>query len=124
MIRCKIDNIKLQTWTYADPVTGRKFSFTLVNQDSSWNEANEVCTGRGARLVQPDSQEKIIFLTEKLRATKGFISSGAWLGVSRNSNETNQWLYTDGSEVNSTNWKSGRGILAVSISIRYIFLTN
>ena len=116
MMRCKINNIKLQTWTYAEPVTGKKFSFTLVNQESTWNEANGVCTGRGARLVQPDSQEKSIFLIEKLRTTKGFYSSGAWLGASRNSQETNQWLYTDGSEVVFTNWKSGRGILANSIN--------
>ena len=52
MMRCKINDIKLQTWTYADPGTAKKFSFTLVNQDSTWNEAKDACTARGARLVQ------------------------------------------------------------------------
>ena len=73
--------------------------------------------------MQPDSPGKSKFLIEKLTTIKGFISSGAWFGASRNSQEIYQWLYTDGSEVVFTNWKSGRDILANSIKmpIRYIF---
>ena len=109
-MQCKINNNKLQTWTYADPVTAKKFSFTLVNQDSTWNEAKDACTARGARLVQPDSHGKSIFLIEKLKTTKEFISSGVWFGASRNPQEVDQWLYTDGSQLSFTSWQSGGGI--------------
>ena len=71
--------------------------------------------------MQPDSHGKSIFLIEKLRTIKGFISSGAWFGASRNSREIYQWLYTDGSEVVFTNWKSGMGISANSINANKIY---
>ena len=109
--------IKIQVWTYDDPVTAKQYSFTLVNQVSTWAEAKDACTARGARLVQPDSHGKHIFLIEKLRTAEAFSNSGAWFGASRNPQEVSQWLYTDGSEVVFTKWKSGRHILFNSLTL-------
>ena len=76
-------------------------------QKSSWPEARDTCIARGGRLAQPDDQGKNQFLIEKLRTKADFTSEGAWLGASRNPQDINQWLYTDGSEVAFTSWSKG-----------------
>ena len=84
-----------------------------MNLELTWKEAKDVCTARGARLAQPDTQGKNQFLKEKLRSAKGLTTNGltthagVWFGASRNPQDINQWLYTDGSEVAFTSWSKG-----------------
>ena len=79
-----------------------------MNLELTWKEAKDVCTARGARLAQPDTQGKNQFLKEKLSTAKGLTKyAGVWFGAGRNPQDINQWLYTDGSEVAFTSWSKG-----------------
>ena len=112
-----MDKFKETTWTYTDPATAKKFDFTLVNLELTWKEATDVCIARGEQLVQPDNPGKNQFLVEKLRTIADFTSNGAWFGASRNPQDINQWLYTDGSAVVFTSWGPGRGNLKVQLYV-------
>ena len=46
-------------------------------------------------------------IEEKLRTTTDINSDGVWFGASRNPQNISQWLYTDGSELAITSWRSG-----------------
>ena len=84
-----------------------------MEEQLNWSDARDVCTARGERLAQPDTQGKNQFLAEKLRTAQGFTGDGVWFGASRNVQNINQWLYTDGSELAFTSWDSG--ILTISM---------
>ena len=94
-----------------------------MNLELTWKEAKDVCTARGARLAQPDTQGKNQFLKEKLSTAKGLTTNGltthagVWFGASRNPQDINQWLYTDGSAVVFTSWGPGRGNLKVQLYV-------
>ena len=94
-----------------------------MEEPLNWSDARDVCTARGERLAQPDTQGKHQFLTEKLRSAKGLTSNGltkyaaVWFGASRNPQDINQWLYTDGSEVTYTSWTTG-------MNNKYLFCLN
>ena len=91
-----------------------------MEEQLNWYDAKDACTARGVRLAQPDTQEKNQFLLEQLKALKGFTGKGVWFGASRNPQNINQWLYTDGSELAFTSWK--KGISTTAIYKRYIVL--
>ena len=78
-----------------------------MKEKLNWFDAKDACTARGERLAQPDNQGKNLFLTEKLRTATDITSDGVWFGASRNPQNINQWLYTDGSELAITCWSSG-----------------
>ena len=98
------------SWTWQDPTTNRTFFFTVVQQGMKWTEASATCDAMGARLAQPDTQEKNNHIVENIRSIG---VQNYYFGASRypngdlNSPVTDQWMYTDGSPVDFNNWEPG-----------------
>ena len=95
------------TWSWKDPDTNRQFNFTLVKDKLNWTDSRDSCSAMGARLAQPDSKPK------NTEIVRGILDLGGWepfFGASKDPNGLNQWQFTDGSAVNFTDWRPGRGI--------------
>ena len=106
-------------WTVTDPATAnapklKKFDYTLVKSELSWQEAADACTqaAQQAQLAKLDSKLKSDLAMEKFRLLRATSNAfGAWFGVRRDPNANNNWIFTDGSAVNYTSWGLGRGKL-------------
>ena len=96
------------TWSWQDPDTNKQFNFTLFKERLNFTNARDACNAMGGRLAQPDSQLK------NAEIVRGIIQFGGvvpLLGASKDPNGLNQWQYTDGSAVNFTDWRAGKGHL-------------
>ena len=61
------------TWTVTDPATAnapklKKFDYTLVKSELSWQEAADACSSKQAQLAKLDSKLKNDLAMEKLRS--------------------------------------------------------
>ena len=99
----------------------KKFDYTLVKSELSWQEAADACSSKQAQLAKLDSKLKNDLAMEKLRSFNER-ETGAWFGASRDPNANNNWIYTDGSAVDYTNWGPGRGKLLINKNIPNIEL--
>ena len=79
-------------------------TYTVVEQNLYWAEAQTYCEARGGRLAQPDSQEEHDRIKAKLQNIQGFRQF--WFGLRKQAND--QWQYTDGSTTAVTAWGEGR----------------
>lgn len=83
-------------------VTSGKYVF--VGQRMHWDEAQEYCRSEYTDLAPTSTQNDIDFLFEDAYAeTRGFF----WIGLMRDPENTNQWLWSGGGEVNRTFWTRG-----------------
>ena len=105
----------------------KKFDYTLVKSELSWQEAADACTqaAQQAQLAKLDSKLKNDLAREKLRLIKPIGAwFGAWFGARRDPNANNNWIFTDGSAVNYTSWGPGRGKLLINMKIQNIKLNH
>ena len=83
-----------------------------MEEELNWFDAKDVCEARGAQLVQPNSELKDQSIREKFKSISQ--TTDVWLGATQHPNgdpnETpgDQYLYTDGTTVGFTNFRSGR----------------
>ena len=95
----------------------KKFDYTLVKSELSWQEAADACTqaAQQAQLAKLDSKLKSDLAMEKFRLLRATSNAfGAWFGARRDPNANNNWIFTDGSAVDYTSWGPGRGKLLIN----------
>ena len=77
----------------------------MVKQKVTWSEAKTCCEAMGARLAQPDNQEK----NEIIKAKLLNLQDQCWFGLRKVAE--NQWQYTDGSALGFSDWGLGKEII-------------
>ena len=77
----------------------------MVELRVTWSEAKTYCEARGARLAQPDNQEK----NEIIKAKLLNLQEQCWFGLRKVAE--NQWQYTDGSALGFSDWGLGKEII-------------
>ena len=76
----------------------------MVEQLVTWSEAKMYCEARGARLAQPDNQEKNEIIKAKLRNLQ---FDQCWFGLRKVAKIQGQWQ-ADNSALGFSDWGSGR----------------
>ena len=66
----------------------------------SWDDAEDICASKGAKLAQPETQAK----NENIKTNLGNIKIQTRFGARK---VANQWQYTDGSALAYYNWGPG-----------------
>ena len=66
----------------------------------SWDDAEDICASKGAKLAQPETQAK----NENIKTNLGNIKIQTRFGARKGAN---QWQYTDGSALTYYNWAPG-----------------
>ena len=80
-------------------------TYTVVEQNLYWAEAQTYCEARGGRLAQPFFQKEHDRIKAKLQNNREFRQQ-YWFGLRKEAN--NQWQYTDGSTMGFIGWEPGR----------------
>jgi len=95
---------------YYDQYTESCYKYeVLTDKNRTWNDAQNECVNKSGTLASVHSEEEWIFIKGIL--TKADVSgglSGVWLGGSEKRIEGNwQWVWTDGTPVNYSDWGGG-----------------
>ena len=98
----------------------------MVEQKVTWSEAKKYCEARGARLAQPDNQEK----NEIIKAKLLNLQDQCWFGLRKVAKNQWQWQ-ADNSALGFSDWGSGREIIVfnschcivrINLMIHYSFI--
>ncbi|KAK7933322.1 hypothetical protein WMY93_004218 [Mugilogobius chulae] len=80
--------------------------FKLINEKITWFDAEKSCHSLGANLASIHSAEENSFITDLIKTATGS-NSETWIGGADAVKE-GQWLWSDGSVWDFTNWHSGQ----------------
>ena len=83
----------------------RPWNLKIYDVAQSWGESERACADRGGHLASIESMEESDYLAELIDGLNTY-APVFWIGLSRVSNDSDVWVWSDRSQATFTNWNS------------------